>query len=135
GDHADAGDRHKDTACLALTRVCDKLASELCGTIADVAPSLQHRQNDGCDPILIDKKIPDILFECSSLTRWDEQAERFHDPANLVGKLDGDPDQPGACCHKPAGQHAVEAFNAHLAKEPDFCKMRQTISIVRVRLV
>jgi hypothetical protein len=30
---------------------------------------------------------------------------------------------------------AVEAFNANLAKEPDFCKMRQTVGIVRVCLV
>src|SRR5690606_37373689 len=108
----------KDTACLALTRVCDKLASELCGTIAYVAPSLQHRQNDGCDPILIDKQIPDALFECSSLTRWDEQAERLHDPANLVGKLDGDPDQPGAGCHERADQHAVEALTRTSRKNP-----------------
>ena len=36
---------------------------------------------------------------------------------------------------KRAGQHAVESFHPNLTKEPDFCELRQTIGVVRVRLV
>jgi hypothetical protein len=64
-----------------------------------------------------------------------DQAERFHNSTNLVRKLGGDPDQPGASRHERPGQHAVETFHAHLAKEPDFCKLRQTIGIIRIRLI
>ena len=44
-------------------------------------------------------------------------------------------DQPRACRDKRAGQHAVQSFHPNLTKEPDFCELRQTIGVVRVRLV
>ena len=47
----------------------------------------------------------------------------------------GDSDQPCARCYKRAGQHAVETLHANRAKEPDFRELRQTIGVVRVRLV
>ena len=36
---------------------------------------------------------------------------------------------------KRAGQHAVESLHPHLTKEADFCELRQTIGVIRVRLV
>jgi hypothetical protein len=36
---------------------------------------------------------------------------------------------------KRAGQHTVESLHAHLTKEPDFRELRQTIGVIRVRLV
>ena len=70
-----------------------------------------------------------------SLPGRNEQTEGFHDTADLVGKLGSDSDQPRACPDKRAGQHAVKSLHAHLTKEPDFCELRQTIGVIRVRLV
>jgi hypothetical protein len=111
------------------------LAPELSRANANAAPSLQHWKHNKNKVVSIDKKTPDILFECGSLACWDNEAERFHDPVDLVGKLDADPDQSGARCYERASQHIVEAFHAHLAKEPCFSKMRQTVGIIRMRLV
>jgi hypothetical protein len=67
--------------------------------------------------------------------RQERADRRFHDTTDLVGKLCCDTDQPRACRDKRAGQHAVESFHPNLTKEPDFCELRQTIGVVRVRLV
>ncbi len=86
-------------------------------------------------PLLIGKKVPDVLLEGASLSGWNDQTEGFHDAADLVGKLGGDSDEPRARRHKRAGQHAVESLHAHLTKESDFRQLGQPIGIVRVRLV
>src|SRR6187551_1905040 len=85
--------------------------------------------------VLIGKKATDVLLEDASLSGRNEQTEGFHDTADLVGKLGSDSDQPRACPDKRAGQHAVESLHTHLTKESDFCELRQTIGVIRVRLV
>ena len=55
--------------------------------------------------------------------------------ADLVGKLGSDSNQPRPRCDKRAGQHAVVSLHTHLTKEPDFRELRQTIGVVRVRLI
>ena len=88
-----------------------------------------------CKSVLIGKKAPDVLLEGASLSGGNEQTEGFHDTTDLVGKLGGDSDQPRARYYKRAGQHAVESLHANRTKEPDFRELRQTIGVVRVRLV
>ena len=56
-------------------------------------------------------------------------------PRISVGKLGSDSDQPRPRCDKRAGQHAVESLHTHFTKEPDFRELRQTIGVVRVRLI
>src|SRR3954471_7727334 len=135
GDRTDAGNGHKDAARLILARVPAELASEFGGADANATPGFQHRKHDRCKSVLIGKKATDVLLEDASLSGRNEQTERFHDTADLVGKLGSDSDQPRARRDKRAGQHAVESLHAHLTKEPDFCELRQTIGIIRVRLV
>ncbi len=55
--------------------------------------------------------------------------------ADLIGKLRGNLDQPGACRYERPGQHTVEPFHAHLAKEADFREMCQAVGVVRVGFV
>lgn len=59
------------------------------------------------EPVLIDKKPPDILLKRASLPCRNEQSERFHEPTDLVGEFGRDPDQPGARRHERARQHTV----------------------------
>lgn len=135
GDHTDAGNGHKDAASLALSRVADQLASEFGRADANATPGFQQRKHNRCKSVLIGKKAPDVLLEAASLSGWNDETEGFHDTADLVGKLGGDSDKPRARRHKRAGQHAIESLHADLAKETDFRQLRQTIGIVRVRLV
>lgn len=95
----------------------------------------QARRHDESKFLVIDEKAPNVLLERGSLTCRNEQAERLHESTNLVGKFGGDPDQPGACRHERAGQHADKSFHPHLTEEPSLCKMRQTVGVVRVGLI
>lgn len=135
GDRTDTGDRHEYAACLALTCIREELAPKLGGAGANAAPGSQHRQHDGCKPFVIGKKALDVILEGASLSGRNEKTEGFHDSTNLVGKLGGDPDQPGACRHERSGQHAIEAFYTHLTKVPDFREKRQAIGVIRVGFV
>ena len=76
-----------------------------------------------------------MLLELAALAGGNEQPESLHQPADLVGKLGRDPDQPGSRRDQRAGQHAVEPFHAHLTIEADFRQMGQAIRIIRVGLV
>lgn len=134
GDRTDARNRHEDAAGLTLARIPNQLATEFGGADANATPGFQHRKHDGCKSVLISQKVPDVL-EGASLSGGNKQTEGLHDAADLVRKLGGDPDQPRARRDKRAGQHAVESLHAHLTKEPDFRELRQTIGVVRVRLV
>jgi hypothetical protein len=55
--------------------------------------------------------------------------------SDLIRKLGGDSDQPGARRHERAGSMLSNPFHPHLTKEPCFCRMRQTIGVVRVGLI
>ena len=106
---------------MAFAGIREELASEFRGTDAQATPGFQYWEHDRSKPFLIDKKAPYILLECASLACGNEQTERFHEPTNLVRQLGGDPDQPGTCRHKRAGQHAVEPLYAYLTEKPNFC--------------
>lgn len=102
-DRAHAGDGHEYTAGLALTGVREQLATELCGTDAKAQPGIQHRQHDISKILMIDKKAANVLLKRASLACGNDQTESLHDAADLVGKLGGHPDQPGARRDKRAG--------------------------------
>lgn len=65
---------------------------------------------------MVDKEIADIPLERASFAGGNKQSKCLHEPS-------------------VARQHAVEAFHPHFTKEPHFCKMRQTVGIVRVGFV
>lgn len=68
GDRSDARDRHEDTAGLVLARLSDELAAEFGGADANTAPGFQHRQHDGCKPILIGYQTPAAFAEVIAAT-------------------------------------------------------------------
>ena len=61
-----------------------------------------------------------MLLELASLARRNEQAKRLHETADLIGELGRDLNQPVPRRHQRASEHAVEALDPHLTKEPDF---------------
>lgn len=107
---------------MALTSIRNQLAPEFSGTDANVAPGRQHRQNDGSNLVLVDKKAPNVLLERGFLTCGNDQAERFHDSTNPVRKLSGDPDQSGVA-------DVADRFCATLAAGAD--KIEQALGLNR----
>src|SRR5437660_12823387 len=62
-DGADARDRHEQLNCLALPRDCEKLSVKIDNMLADVAPRLEQRQYDHCQPVLPVQELPDIAMK------------------------------------------------------------------------
>ena len=131
-----AGNGHKDAASLTLARVPDQLASEFGGADANATPRLpasearsmqvrpdrqegSGRSSRRCFPFRQERPRPKVFM---TPRIWLESSVVISD-------------QPRACRDKRAGQHAVQSFHPNLTKEPDFCELRQTIGVVRVRLV
>jgi hypothetical protein len=117
-DRTDAGNRHKYATGLAFTSVREELASELGGPDAQTTPSFQYWQHDRSKSFLIGKKASDIFLKCASLTRGNEQTERFHEPTDLVRKLGSDPDQSGTCRYKRAVNMLSNPFTRTSRKKP-----------------
>src|SRR4051812_26924527 len=69
-------------------------------------------------------------FETAALAGRHHEPECLHQPADLVGELGRDLHQPVPRRHQCASEHAVEALDPHLTKEPDLGELRQTISIM-----
>src|SRR5215210_6024588 len=76
-----------------------------------------------------------MLLELASFASRNEQAKGLHETADLIGELGRNLNQPVPRRHQRARKHAVEALDPHLTKEPDLGELRQTIGIVRIRLV
>ncbi len=48
------------------------------------------------------KEISNVLLEYTSFAGWDDQTERLHDAADLIGKFGRHVNQPGASPNKRA---------------------------------
>lgn len=91
-----AGDGHQDAASLALTGISDQLAPEVRSTGAETFPGVEKRQHDMGEIMMAGDKISNVLLEYASFSGWDDQTERLHDAADLIGKFGSHMDQPGA---------------------------------------
>src|SRR4029077_17876058 len=69
-------DRHEDLTRLAPPCAGDKLSPEFSRFDADATPSLENRQNDSGESLLVDEKVSNMLLELASLTCRYEQPER-----------------------------------------------------------
>src|SRR5215203_4990617 len=76
-----------------------------------------------------------MLLELASFASRNEQAKGLHETADLIGELGRDLNQPVPRRHQRASEHAVEALDPHFTKKANLGELRQTIGIVRIRLV
>src|SRR4051795_5032695 len=135
GHGADARHRHQDLACLAPAGAGDELPSKLCRAQAHGPPRFKERKQDRGKSLLISQERADMGLKTAALAGRHHEPECLHQPADLVRELGRDLHQPVPRRHQCASEHAVEALDPHLTKEPDLGELRQTIGIVRIRLV
>lgn len=128
GDRTNPGDGHEQLAGLALPCAGDKLPPKLRGAGAHAAPGFKNRQDDPGKRFLTGQQALDLGFERAAFAARNDQAERLHESADLVGQFGRDPDQPGARGHQRADQHAVIALYPHLAVKADLGQMRQAVA-------
>src|SRR3954465_81199 len=76
-----------------------------------------------------------MLLELASFASRYEQAKGLHETADLIGELGRNLNQPVPRRHQRARKHAVEALDPHFTKKANLGDLRQTIGIVRIRLV
>jgi hypothetical protein len=98
----DPWDRHQQLALLAVSSACEKLPTELSGTDELRELRLQQWQNDACERFLVDKQSMDMFNEAPAACCRNDQTERLHETADLVGKFRRDPDQPRSHCDPPS---------------------------------
>ena len=89
----------------------------------------------GCEVVVIGQLLDDVRFEVASFATGDDEAERLHETADLIGDIGFDPDQLRPRCDQGASEHAVEPFDPHFAIEAHLREVRQSIGIVCIGLV
>jgi len=76
-----------------------------------------------------------IGFEGASLARRDDEAERFHQTADLVRDFGLYPDKLGPSSHQRSCQHAIETLDPNFTVEANPGQMREPIRVVGVGFV
>ena len=71
-------------------------------TGAETFPCIEKRKHDMGEIRMAGKEISNVLLEYTSFAGWDDQTERLHDAADLIGKFGRHVNQPGASRNKRA---------------------------------
>ena len=99
------------------------------------APRLEQGQDTPRQRRLPLEQGADVGLEDPAAARWNNQAKRPHEAADLVGEIARDADELGASAHQRPHLHRRPALHPNLPEEPGLGEQGQTVGVGRVGLV